>query len=76
MNKHDAYKTLILEFKAVSPSITEAQRTGLLRRGIEEHGLSVDEVVEILDTSGLIIARPISSLENSQYHRISLRETY
>ena len=63
MNKHDAYKTLIREFKAVSPSITEAQRKGLLRRGIEEHGLSVDEAVEILDTSGLVIGEQVNYFE-------------
>ena len=63
MNKHDAYKTLILEFKAVSPSITEAQRKGLLRRGIEEHGLSVDEDVEILETSGLVIGEQLNYFE-------------
>ncbi len=63
MNKHDAYETLIREFKAVSPSITEAQRKGLLRRGIEEHGLSVDEAVEILDTSGLVIGEQVNYLE-------------
>ncbi len=63
MNKHDAYKTLIREFKAVSPSITEAQRKGLLRRGIEEHGLSVDEAVELLDTSGLVIGEQVNYLE-------------
>ena len=63
MNKNDAYETLIQEFKAVSPSITEAQRKGLLRRGIEEHGLSVDEAVEILDTSGLVIGEQIDYFE-------------
>ncbi len=63
MNKHDAYKTLILEFKAVSPSITEAQRKGLLRRGIEEHGLSVEEAIEILDTSGLVIGEQLNYFE-------------
>ncbi len=63
MNKHDTYKTLIQEFKAVSPSITEAQRKGILRRGIEEHGLSVDEAVEILDTSGLVIGEQVNYLE-------------
>ena len=63
MNKHDAYETLIREFKAVSPSITDAQRIGLLRRGIKEHGLSVDEAVEILDTSGLIIGEQVNYFE-------------
>ena len=63
MNKHDAYETLILEFKAVSPSITEAQRKGILRRGIEEHGLSVDEAVELLDSSGLVIGEQVNYFE-------------
>ena len=55
MAKHDVFITLINDFKTVSPSITEEQRKGLLRRGVEEHGLSVDEATEILKASGLVI---------------------
>ncbi len=62
-SKHQDFLAFINAFKAVSPTISEAQRKGLLRRGIEEHGLSVDEAVEILDTSGLVIGEQVNYLE-------------
>ncbi|MYF57282.1 hypothetical protein F4225_16390, partial [Candidatus Poribacteria bacterium] len=62
-SKHSDYLALINEFKAVSPTISEEQRKGLLRRGIEEHGLSVDEAVEILETSGLVIGEQLNYFE-------------
>ena len=55
MSKRDEYITFINEFKRVSPTITEEQRKGLLRRAIQEHGISIDEAVEIIDTSDLVI---------------------
>ena len=63
MSKHDAYIALLNEFKTVSPTISHEQRIGLLRRGVEEHGLSVVEAVEILNTSGLIIGTQINYFE-------------
>lgn len=62
-SKHQDFLAFINAFKAVSPTISEAQRKGLLRRGVEEHGLSVDEAVEILDTSGLVIGEQVNYLE-------------
>lgn len=55
MSKHEAYIALLNEFKTVSPTISHEQRIGLLRRGVEEHGLSVDDAVKILNASGLAI---------------------
>ena len=63
MSKHDAYLTLLNEFKTVSPTISHEQRKGLLRRGIEEHGLSVHDAVEILNASGLVIGNQINYFE-------------
>ena len=63
MKRQDAFSTFIDEFKSVSPSITEEQRKGLLRRGIEEHGLSVHDAVEILNASGLVIGNQINYFE-------------
>ena len=62
-SQHPEYFALINTFKTVSSTISEEQRIGLLRRGIEEHGLSVDEAVEILDTSGLVIGEQINYFE-------------
>ena len=62
-SKHQDYLAFINAFRAVSPTISEAQRKGLLRSGIEEHGLSVDEVVKILDTSGLVIGEQVNYFE-------------
>ena len=62
-SEHQDYLAFINAFRAVSPTISEAQRKGLIRRGIEEHGLSVDEVVEILDTSGLVIGEQVNYFE-------------
>ncbi len=61
--QHHEYFALINAFKAVSPTISEEQRKGLLRRGIEEYGISVDEAVEILDTSGLVIGEQLNYFE-------------
>ena len=55
MATNDAFITFINEFKTVSPIITEEQYKGLLRRGVEEHGLAVDDAVIILNASGLAI---------------------
>lgn len=63
MAKHDAYIALLNEFKTVSPTISHEQRIGLIRRGVEEHGFSVVEAVEILNTSGLIIGEQINYFE-------------
>ena len=57
MSKRDEYIAFINEFKRVSPTITEEQRKGLLRRAMQEHGISIDEAVEIIDTSGLVIGK-------------------
>ncbi|RKU29335.1 hypothetical protein C6497_06435 [Candidatus Poribacteria bacterium] len=53
------YIDFINEFKTVSPTITDEQRIGLLRRGIQQHGLSMAEAENIILSSGLIIGEQI-----------------
>ena len=55
MRERDAFIDFINAFKTVSPTISDEQRKGLLRRAVQEHGLSVDEASEILTASGLVV---------------------
>lgn len=59
MSKRDEYITLINELKSISPTITDEQRKGLLRRAVQEYDLTIDVAVEILGTSGLVIGDEI-----------------
>ncbi len=74
MLKRDEFIAFINRLKAVSPSITDEQRKGLLRQATQEHEISVAEAVEILKESGLIVGEsknyfevlniPIEELQN------------
>ena len=55
MSKRDEYIAFINELKTVSSTISDEQRKGLLRRAIQQYGLSIDEAAEILHASGLVI---------------------
>lgn len=57
MSKHNEYITLINEFKTVSPTISDEQRKGLLRRAVQQFGISIDEAADILNSSGLVIGK-------------------
>ena len=63
MSKRDEYITLINEFKTVSPTISDEQRKGLLQRGVQQYGLSVDEATDILNASGLAIGERVDYFE-------------
>lgn len=63
MLKRDEYITFINEFKTVSPTITDEQRKGLLRRAVQQHGISIDDAENILHSSGLVIGEKIDYLE-------------
>ena len=63
MSKRDEFIDLINEFKTVSPSISEEQRKGLLRRAVQQFGVGVDDAVEILNASGLVIGESIDYYE-------------
>ena len=74
MLKRDEFIAFINRLKAVSPTITDEQRKGLLRQATQEHEISVAEAVEILKESGLIVGEsknyfevlniPIEELQN------------
>ncbi len=59
MSKRDDYIAFISEFKTISPTITDEQRKGLLRRAVQQHGISVDDADEILNASGITIGEKI-----------------
>jgi len=59
MSKRDEYIILINEFKTVSPTISDEQRKGLLRRAVQQFDIDIDEAVDILNTSGLVIGEKI-----------------
>ena len=63
MLKRNEYIDFINEFRTVSPTITDEQRIGLLRRGVQQHGLSISEAEDIILSSGLIIGEQIDYFE-------------
>jgi predicted NACHT family NTPase len=59
MSKREEFITFINELKMVSSTISDEQRKGLLRRAVQQHDISVDEAVEILQSSGLVIGEQV-----------------
>ncbi|MCG9126514.1 formylglycine-generating enzyme family protein [Candidatus Poribacteria bacterium] len=57
MREYDEFLTVINTLKSLSPVITEEQRIGLIRQGIQEYGLTTEEADNILRTSGLIVGK-------------------
>lgn len=55
MSKRDAFVAFINSLKAVSRSITDEQRIGLLRQATLEYEVEVDDAVEILRAAGLVV---------------------
>ena len=55
MREYEEFINVINTLKVLSPIITEAQRIGLLRQGVQEYGLTTDEADNILKTSGLVV---------------------
>ena len=55
MREYKEFISVINTLKVISPIITEAQRIGLLRQGVQEYGLTTEEADNILKTSGLIV---------------------
>lgn len=60
MSKHDEFVAVVSGFKAASPTISAAQRMGLLQQAVREYGLSRDDATEILEASGLTIGEEIN----------------
>ena len=59
MSKRDEYITFINELKSISPTISDEQRKGLLRRAVQQYNVSVDEAVDILNASGLVFGEQV-----------------
>ena len=63
MSKRDEFITTLNTLKALSQTITEEQRKGLLQQAVQEHGLSVDEASDILKASGLTVGERVNYFE-------------
>ena len=63
MSKREEFISFVSEFKIVSPTISNEQRKGLLRRAVQQYDLSVDEAVEILKASGIVIGEKVNYFE-------------
>ncbi len=55
MAENKEFIAFVNRLKTLSPTITEEQRIGLLRQGVQEYSLTTDEADNILKTSGLIV---------------------
>ncbi len=60
MSKHQDFIEVINTLKTLSPTITDAQRRGLLHRAVREFELSVEEADKILKSSGLIVGESVN----------------
>ena len=63
MRRREEFITFISAFKAVSPTITDEQRIGLLRQAGQQYSLTVDEATKILKASGLVIGETVNYFE-------------
>ena len=55
MSKREEYIAFISALRMASPTITDEQRKGFVRLGVQQYGLTVAEATEILRTSGIQI---------------------
>ena len=63
MSKREEFIAAIKVLRDASQSITLEQRKGLLQQAVQVYGLTVDEVTEILNASGLIVGEGINYLD-------------
>ena len=57
MSNRDEFQAFISRLKAVSPTITDEQRKGLLRQATLEFEVPVEDAVEILRTAGFVVGQ-------------------
>lgn len=57
MSKRDEFVAFISSLKAVSRTITDEQRKGILRQATLEYEVHVDDAVEILQAAGLVVGQ-------------------
>ncbi|MFQ6115949.1 MAG: DUF5717 family protein [bacterium] len=63
MSKREEFVNFIEAQKAISPTITDQQRKGLLRLAKREYGLATDEAMQIIKDSGLVIGELVNYFE-------------
>ncbi len=63
MANRDAFIIVVNTLKALSQTITDEQRKGLLQQAVQQHGLSIDEADHILKASGLVVGESINYFE-------------
>lgn len=63
MSKHEEFTAFINTLKAISPTITDEQRIGLLRQAGQQYSLTIDEATEILKASGLVVGEGVNYFE-------------
>lgn len=59
MSKREEFISFINTLKTASPTITDEQRKGFLRLGVQQHGLTFDDASNILNTAGLAIGETV-----------------
>ncbi len=64
MAKREEFISVINTLKALSSTITDEQRKGLLQQAVQQHGFSIDEANDILIESGLAVG------ENTNYFQV------
>ena len=82
MSKREEYNTFINVLRTASPTITDEQRKGFVRLGVQQYGLTVDEASDVLYTSGIqigeqfdyfqVLGLSISEFENRSEEDIAL----
>lgn len=63
MSKREEFRTFISTLKSASPTITNDQRKSILRLAVQEHGLTVNEAIDIFNASGILIGETVDSFE-------------
>ena len=59
MSKREEYIVFVSALRTASPTITDEQRKGFVRLGVQEYGLTVDEAVDILNLSGIQVGEQV-----------------
>ena len=63
MAKREEFIQVINAFKAVSTTITDNQRRGLLQQAVQVYDLSIQEGIEILDSLGIVVGDEINHFD-------------
>lgn len=60
MSNQEEFLTVIKALKALSSTITDEQRKGLLQQAVQHHGFSIDEAKDLLISSGLAVGENVN----------------